>query len=91
MQETENELENIRQINKFKQIEFKREIAELEARDNLEKNRIKHSIAERDNLLGFKEEGNNDYIDESTINQIKQWTGKLYHLASEKKEMGRDN
>lgn len=40
MQETETELENMRQLKKQKELDFKKEIVELEARDNLEKDRI---------------------------------------------------
>lgn len=40
MQETETELENMRQLRKFKKLEFDKELAELEHRDNLEKERF---------------------------------------------------
>ena len=40
MHETETELENMRQLKKQKELDFKKEIVELEARDNLEKARI---------------------------------------------------
>lgn len=66
---------------------FKKDIEALEARDNLEKHRIKESISERDALLGFTEDGNNQSIDEATLNQIKLWTNKLYYLASTGTEM----
>lgn len=67
MQETETELENMRQLRKQKKIDFDREIAELQARDTLEKDRIQHSISERNSLLGFREEDNEHTIDEYTM------------------------
>lgn len=71
MQETETELENMRQLKKQKELDFKREIIELEASDNIARERIKQSQIERDSLLQFKEEGNDHTIDEYTLGQIK--------------------
>ena len=67
MQESEDELENMRYQKKLKEQIFTKEIAELEARDALDKKRTTESIAERDALLELHDEAECQKIDDHTM------------------------